>query len=222
VSGYLLVNLLVVAGPLALSFDRRVHFYTRWPAVFVAIAAVGAAYVAWDALFAARGHWAFNPAHVGRIRLFGLPLEEVLFFVTVPYACLFTYEVVRAYAPPAAGPLPPAAFAALAAAFAAAALAFRKRPYTALAMLACAAFLVAALLAGRDLLAGSHFWLYIAITYAPFVAANGVLTALPVVTYSPRAILGPRVLTIPVEDFFYSFSMLGFEALVYRLAEARL
>jgi lycopene cyclase domain-containing protein len=220
VSGYLLVNLLVVAGPLALSFDRKVHFYTRWPAVLVAIVVVGAAYVAWDAVFAARGHWAFNPAHVGRARLFGLPVEEVLFFVTVPYACLFTYEVVRAYAPPAAVALPPAVFAALAAAFAAAAFVFRGRPYTALAMVACAAFLGAALLAGRELLGSSHFWLYLAITYAPFVVSNGVLTAVPVVTYSPEAILGPRVLTIPIEDFFYSFSMLGFQALVYRIAEA--
>ena len=86
-------------------------------------------------------------------------------------------------------------------------------------MLSCSAFLLAALLVDPALIASRHFWLYLAITYLPFMLANGILTALPVVIYNPRAIWGIRVTTIPLEDFFYSFSMLAFEALVYRAAQ---
>ncbi len=217
-SRYLLLDLLVLAGPLALSFDRKVHFYTRWPAVFAAIVIVGAVYVAWDTWFAARGHWTFNPAHVGRVRFLGLPLEEILFFVTVPYACLFVYEVVRAYAPEVVLSVSWPLLAAAAAAFVAAAAVWRRQTYTAVAMLSCAAFVPIAALTDQALIGSGHFWLAIAITYVPFMIANGVLTALPVVIYSPGAIWGVRVTTIPLEDFFYNFSMLAFEALVYRAA----
>lgn len=215
-SRYLLLDILVAAGPLALSFDRKVHFYAQWPAVFAAIVVVGSVYLLWDSWFAARGHWGFNPAYVGRVRLFGLPLEEVLFFVTVPYACLFVYEVVRAYTAEVAFEAPAPLVAAAVLAFVLVAAVFRRRVYTAVAMLSCAAFLSAAAIADPAMLGSRQFWLSIAITYLPFMIANGVLTALPVVTYSPGAVWGIRVTTIPLEDFFYNFSMLAFETLVYR------
>jgi lycopene cyclase domain-containing protein len=46
---------------------------------------------------------------------------------------------------------------------------------------------------------------------------NSVLTALPVVEYNSVAIWGVRFGTIPVEDFFYNYSMLSFYLLFYRM-----
>ena len=63
--------------------------------------------------------------------------------------------------------------------------------------------------------ADSTFWWYIAITYVPFLISNGVLTAVPVVTYRPEAVTGLRVGSIPVEDFLYSFTMLTLEWAAY-------
>jgi hypothetical protein len=51
---------------------------------------------------------------------------------------------------------------------------------------------------------------------------QGILTALPVVPYNPTAIWGPRFITIPLEDFFYNYSLLSFYLLVYRMAGTRL
>jgi len=34
---YILINILILAGPLALSFDKRVHFYTYWPKLLPAL-----------------------------------------------------------------------------------------------------------------------------------------------------------------------------------------
>ena len=96
---YTRIDLLVLALPLALSFDRMVAFWRKWPQTFAAIAAVVAVFGAWDAWMAAAGIWSFNPEHAGTWRFLHLPLGEWLFFVCVPYACLFVLECVRAYFP---------------------------------------------------------------------------------------------------------------------------
>jgi lycopene cyclase domain-containing protein len=53
-------------------------------------------YWVWDIAVTARGHWVFNPHYVLGIELFGLPLEEWLFFVIIAFVSVFTYEAVRA------------------------------------------------------------------------------------------------------------------------------
>jgi lycopene cyclase domain-containing protein len=214
-STYLIVNLAAVALPLALSFDRRVAFYKKWPAVFPAVAVVAAAYLVWDVIVTARGDWSFNEAHFGGAKVWGLPVEELLFFVTVPYACLFIYEVVRAYLPERAVAFPRLLAVGLAAVAVALALVFRERDYTFLVFLSVAVFFVLGAVAFPGLLRSLHFWLYLAISYVPFFAVNGVLTGIPVVIYNPAENLGIRVISIPLEDFFYSLSLLGLCGMAY-------
>jgi len=93
-STYLFINLLIISVPLVLSFERRVFFVRRWPAVLGSVIVVGTFYVFWDAVATKRGDWWFNPKYVSGIKFFGLPFEEILFFVVVPFSCLFIYEVI--------------------------------------------------------------------------------------------------------------------------------
>ncbi|MEZ4824024.1 MAG: lycopene cyclase domain-containing protein [Ignavibacteria bacterium] len=51
----------------------------------------------------------------------------------------------------------------------------------------------------------------------PFFIVNYILTSLPVVEYNHDAIIGSRILTIPVEDFFYSFAMISGWIIIYSL-----
>jgi lycopene cyclase domain-containing protein len=55
----------------------------------------------------------------------------------------------------------------------------------------------------------------------PFLIANGVLTGLPVVLYDDAENLAIRAGSIPLEDFFFSFSMLALAVLVYDVAGKR-
>ena len=94
-SVYLFINLCILAIPLCLSFERRIAFYKKWPAVFLSIAIVGIFYILWDIFATWAGHWWFNSRYVSSAEFFFLPFEEILFFVTAPYSCLFIYEVLE-------------------------------------------------------------------------------------------------------------------------------
>src|SRR5690606_28541330 len=64
-----------------------------------------------------------------------------------------------------------------------------------------------------------RFYLMFIIITIPFALVNGVLTGSfldrVIVWYNPEDIIGLRVLTIPIEDFFYSFGMLLTTTAVY-------
>ncbi|MBN2553541.1 MAG: lycopene cyclase domain-containing protein, partial [Spirochaetales bacterium] len=101
------------------------------------------------------------------------------------------------------------------------ALAFRSRVYTLTVFLSVAAFFALTATVAPGLLESRHFWLAVLLTYIPFLIFNGLLTAVPIVVYNDAENLGVRVYTIPLEDFFYSFSLLGFNFLVFRLLRGR-
>jgi len=219
-SVYVIINLSVIAIPLVLSFDRKVAFFRRWPAVVASALVVGAAYIAWDVFAAARGDWGFNERYVGAFELFGLPLGELLFFFTVPYSCLFVWEVVHAYIRDRTFRMPLAVRLAPAAAAVILAAVFRKQDYTFLVMLSVAAFVLPA--AWTPIFSSRNFWIFLALSLLAFLIVNGLLTALPVVVYGEEAIWGVRVYRIPLEDFFYCISLLGFNVLLYRLLRPKL
>jgi lycopene cyclase domain-containing protein len=96
---YFLILAASIAGPLALSFDKKVAFYKQWKYLFPAMLLPAAFYIAWDIFFTSKGVWSFNENYITGIKLSNLPIEEVLFFFIVPYCCLFIYECIRAYFP---------------------------------------------------------------------------------------------------------------------------
>jgi lycopene cyclase domain-containing protein len=53
-------------------------------------------FVVWDVIAIERQTWLYNPRYVTGWELpFGLPLEELLFFVVIPLCALLSYEAVR-------------------------------------------------------------------------------------------------------------------------------
>ncbi|MEN3026786.1 MAG: lycopene cyclase domain-containing protein [Chlorobiota bacterium] len=53
------------------------------------------------------------------------------------------------------------------------------------------------------------FWITLGLMYVGKLFVNSYLTARPIVHYYAPYYLGVRLGTIPVEDFFYGFAMLG-------------
>ncbi|MDQ2758689.1 MAG: lycopene cyclase domain-containing protein [Actinomycetota bacterium] len=87
---FVLVGTLPLHRAFGLDLTRQVR------RVALSVLPVAIVFVAWDVAATAAGHWAFDPAQVLPVRVFGLPLEELAFFVVVPLAGLLTFEAVGA------------------------------------------------------------------------------------------------------------------------------
>jgi lycopene cyclase domain-containing protein len=73
----------------------------------------------------------------------------------------------------------------------------------------------------RDLMNSSNYWITIIISYLPFLIVNYFLTSIPIVTYNNSSFSTIRITTIPLEDFFYSLSMISMWILFYNLSKKR-
>ncbi|MGV3504118.1 MAG: lycopene cyclase domain-containing protein [Adhaeribacter sp.] len=218
---YLYLNLFTIFFPFIFSFDKRVHFYTYWRHLFPAMAGNAAVFITWDALFTRQGVWGFNPDYLLGLNLFGLPLEEVLFFVTVPYACVFIYEVLNAYV--ARDWLQPYAKKIswlLLAGVLVLGLLFLPRLYTSVTCGVLAGLLGWHLWLLGDQVLGRFYLAYL-VHLLPFLLVNGVLTAIPIVWYADAYNLGIRLYTIPAEDTLYSMAMLLLTITAYEWGKRR-
>lgn len=87
---------LVLAGiiPFILSFWPALKFYSNLKSLLKTLILIVIIFGSWDVFATARGHWYFNPDGVGKLRIINLPIEEVLFFIVIPFCCIFTWEAV--------------------------------------------------------------------------------------------------------------------------------
>lgn len=218
-SEYLILDLIILIGPMLASFDRKVRFVQYWLNALISIVIVGFVYLVWDAWATARGHWSFNSAHVGDFRFFGLPLEEMLFFFVVPFAGLFLWKTVEFYRQGRNNDLKfiPYRSAVLIAAVGAAMWIGKGYEYTALAAWATSLFLLTDHFLKTRLTSSPSFWYTQGLILIATLLFNGYLTARPIVLYGAQFQLGLRIYTIPVEDFVYGFSLCAWVMLVFTL-----
>jgi lycopene cyclase domain-containing protein len=218
---YLYLDLFTLLGPLALSFDKKVAFFKRWKYLFPAIAPVAFGFIVWDIWFTENGVWSFNPEYLCGLYLWNLPLEEVLFFIVVPYACLFIYDCLNAYF--SANTWFKKAAAIITVTYliwcVLNVIFFSHQAYTFLTSLFSIPLLAWAYWA-KPLWLG-NFWRAYLVHLIPFFLVNGVLTALPVVLYNNEENYGLRLYTVPVEDMLYSFLLMFGTTALYELFKSR-
>lgn len=212
---YLLLNIFTILIPFSLSFEAKVSFYKKWRYYLPSLLITATFFLIWDYFKTKNGVWQFNDAYIIGIKFFGLPIEEYFFFITVPYACSFIYEVLAYYikkdfTPNAIKLL----LIAISFVFLIASFFVLPRAYTwsvVFGMYCIIPFLVYAL----SNLKLQYFLLMFLISLFPMAIVNGVLTALPVVIYNNAQNIGIRTFTIPIEDYLYSFIMLGLNISIY-------
>ncbi len=83
-----------LAGSLPLHRVFHLDLARQVRRVAVSILPVALVFVAWDVAATRAGHWSFDPEQTFSVRVLGLPLEELAFFVVVPLAGLLTFEAV--------------------------------------------------------------------------------------------------------------------------------
>jgi lycopene cyclase domain-containing protein len=223
---YLLIDGLTILAPLIASFFRRIQFYREFWPFLCANLSVGALFVSWDIVFTHLGVWGFNPRYVEGLYFLHLPLEEILFFLCIPFSCIFTYHCLERFdLLKRIRPVADLTEMMIVGTLVALAIVFHGRLYTSSALISAAfACLVVKLLGGGRLL-GKCIATY-AILLIPFFLVNGVLTGTwlqePVVWYNNEENLSVRLLTIPVEDIFYGFSLISLNVVLFELFAGRL
>ncbi len=201
----------VFIGPLALSFDKKVAFYKEIRFLILGLIITGAIFLIWDEYFTIKEIWGFNPLYLLGIYLGHLPLEEVLFFIIVPYNCVFVHQVLKAYFPNINLKNISEIFL-LSILISALALALFNFDNWYTLSTCCLAFILSltAILLKPTWLENFSFTFLVCLI--PFLFVNGILTGAatsqPIVWYSESHILGWRILTIPLEDIYYNFSLL--------------
>ncbi|MFH1691202.1 MAG: lycopene cyclase domain-containing protein [Candidatus Omnitrophota bacterium] len=93
-SKYMVVLMLSLSVPLVCSFWPPLKFYSHFRALLCSIFSVALIYGAWDVVAVYRHHWFFNPDGIWSFKIINLPVEEVLFFIVIPFCCIFTWEAV--------------------------------------------------------------------------------------------------------------------------------
>jgi len=88
---YILVLFFTVIICFIASFDKRLQFNKHFGAFLKASVLVAIPFIAWDVWFTAKGVWWFNINYTMGLNIAGLPLEEWLFFIFIPFSCIFTY-----------------------------------------------------------------------------------------------------------------------------------
>ncbi len=209
---YFYLHIFTFVPVFALSFDKNVHYYKKWKPLLPAIVIVGAVFILWDVFFTVKGVWGFNERYFAGVTFLSLPVEEWLFFFTVPFACVFIYECLNFYIKPdllvrIERPMT----LGLIAVFLVVGFLFWGHLYTSTTFL-LAGFFVLYHFLFLDGSYRSRFYLAFLVSLLPFLIVNGVLTGgyteQPIVIYNPEEYLGLRITSVPVDDAVYGFLLL--------------
>lgn len=220
-SRYILINIIILSIPLILSFDRRVRYYRKVYLTGFSILTISSLFIIWDIIAAGRGDWYFNPQFISSFSFLHLPLGEWMFFITVPYSCLFLYETFRTYIPERRIHIKPFIFYLLALISIVSGIILIGRLYTSTVLLVTSFVFIMNVMCFRSMTEDLRYWIYIASTMVLFIIFNYLLTSMPIVMYNSDAITGFRFLTIPLEDFLYNYSLLTLYAGIFLIAEKR-
>jgi lycopene cyclase domain-containing protein len=92
---YFLLLGIVILIPFIKSFSKEIDFYKYPLRIIYSIGIPFLLFILWDIYAVSKGHWSFNPDYISGVRLFNLPVEEILFFTVIPFCALFSWEVVK-------------------------------------------------------------------------------------------------------------------------------
>jgi lycopene cyclase domain-containing protein len=209
---YLLLNLGSVSVPFLFSFHPKLKFYNYWKSLSIGIIISMFIFIPWDIFFTKHGIWGFNDTYFLGIKLFHLPFEEWLFFICIPYACVFTHFALLYYFPKmklSESSTKKISFLLISLLAILSLLNYNKW-YTVINFLVAVILLTVVIFKKPTLL--QNYYLTFLVMLIPFFIVNGILTGSfienEVVWYNNNENLGIRLFTIPIEDTVYAFTLI--------------
>ncbi len=219
-SYYFKILILSIFVPIIFSFHPKVKFYVYFKSIIKATLLASSIYIFWDIIFTKLGVWGFNDQFLSGIYLINLPIEEILFFICIPFCCLYTYHLVEKFN-----------------------ISFFKHVnwkkvniymlsvvliiglinFTKIYTFICfITFSLVLFFVNKSSINinFSFFYTTFVLIIIPFLIINGALTGLffdqTIVWYNNKEILGLRIFTIPLEDVFYAHQLILLNLLFYK------
>ena len=206
--------------PFIFSFHPKLKFYKKFNLILKSIPITALPYIIWDIFFTKWGIWSFSNIHSSNIYIYNLPIEEVLFFLIIPFCCIYTFHALEIYN---------ISFfksknwklinTILAIILIIIGLANYSRFYTLVCFVLCAAIIL--IISNiQNNIDYNLFYTFFIIIMIPFIIVNGALTGAffdqTVVSYNPNEFLGYRLITIPLEDIIYSYQLMLVNIFIYK------
>jgi lycopene cyclase domain-containing protein len=221
---YFYILLFSIAIPLFYTILFK-DFIKFWKYFIISTALVAAIFLIWDYFFTAIGVWSFNNDYCLGIEMLGMPLEEWLFFLIIPFCSLFIHYCAITVNPNFKFNKKASFYLTLTLIVLVftVAIANSAKYYTAVNFFILAMVLSLGLLFFRSHL--QKFYASFMVILIPFFIVNGILTGsfieTPIVSYNDLENLGIRLFTIPVEDIGYAFSMLFGNLMIFETLKKR-
>ncbi len=204
---YWLLLLGSLAFPFSYTFEKRISFFKTWKYLFPAIGLTAIFFIIWDHYFTINAVWSFNDKYITGIKIYDLPIEEIMFFIIIPYCCVFIYESLNFLIRSSITTRSINIFNyALLLLFAYIAFTHVDKAYTFYTSFFASIYMAIIILARIDYM--PKFYRAYIVCQIPFFIVNGLLTSLPIVIYNDAENLGIRITSIPLDDMIYSFLML--------------
>ena len=216
---YLLIDFFTILVPFLFSFHPKLKFYKEWKPFFAANLIVLSIFIPWDIAFTQMGVWGFNPTYLCGIYIYNLPIEEILFFICIPYSCVFTYHCLKIFFKFNTNKsLFENISIFLIGLHVTIGLLNYDLWYTSVTYLSTAFVMYIVYYHKKYTWADSFLLIYM-VLLIPFFIVNGILTGTglesPVVWYNNSENLAIRIGTIPIEDVSYGFEMVLINVIFY-------
>jgi len=209
---YLLLNLGSISVPFLYSFHPRLQLHKRFLWIFISILLTMIIFIPWDVIFTKHEIWGFNDTYFLGAKFLSLPIEEWLFFICIPFACVFTHYALLLYFPNLKlnRQVTKAISIGLITLLLILAVVNYDKWYTLINFSLAIPLTFIVYNYNTKLL--QHFFLTFLVMLIPFFIINGILTGSfitdQVVWYDNTQNLGIRMGTIPVEDSIYAYTMI--------------
>ncbi len=213
---YLIFNLVVLIGPLSAIVFYRPIILPVWPALFFSLFIAAVIFIILDQWATGR-FWYFNRKYLTGLFIGKLPVEEWLFFITVPFACFLLWVNLQPLLPDASVNF----FWLVGFLFCLSILALislkKHRTYAAAVIIGFFTVIILDMLAGANLIVRQRFWIFMIIVNLLTLIFNAYLVNQPIVRYFKQPKTGWQILNIPAEDFLYGTCLIYSNLFLYHL-----
>jgi len=214
---YLIINLGTFLCAFFLSFDKNINYQKSWKSSLLSSIIIGIPFIFWDIIFTKNKFWGFNKEYITEIYIYNLPVEEILFFICIPFSCTFIYEVCKHYFKKLNMDKFNTLFNVLIILYSIFLIILEKE---------IGYYTLSVVISTSIILLWFHYnnyYTYIPIAFLisiiPFLIVNGILTGSfteePIVWYNENQKINQRILSIPMEDVLYSFTLIVSNIIVF-------